>query len=180
MQGVLELKWLFSIVVKGSEHLLSHINPLHQFRVLDSTLFCEWVSDSRSVVSDSLWPHDLYSPWNSPGQNTGVGSRSLLWGIFPTQGLNKGLPHCRQILYQLSHREAQENWSRYPILQGILPTQDYSSTSCHLAFSSLQVAYSLTSHHHDEHLCLDTYQLPSDASFRQVSLTKYLFEFLIP
>ena len=41
MQGVLELKWLFSIVVKGSEHLLSHINPLHQFRVLDSTLFCE-------------------------------------------------------------------------------------------------------------------------------------------
>ena len=43
------------------------------------------------------------SPWNSPGQNTGVGSLSLLQGIFPTQGLNSGLPHCRQILYQLSH-----------------------------------------------------------------------------
>ena len=43
-------------------------------------------------------------PWNSPGHNTGVGSFSLLQGIFPTQGSNPGLPHCRQILYQLSHK----------------------------------------------------------------------------
>ena len=41
---------------------------------------------------------------NSPGQNTGVGRLSLLQGIFPIQGLNPGLPHCRQILYQLSHQ----------------------------------------------------------------------------
>ena len=61
-------------------------------------------SKSRSVVSDSLQPHRLYSPWNSPGQNTGVGSLSLLQGIFPTQGSNSGLPHCRQILYQLNHK----------------------------------------------------------------------------
>ena len=53
-------------------------------------------------MSDSLRPYGLYSPWNSPGQNTGVGSLSLLQGIFPTQGLNPGLLHCRQILYQLS------------------------------------------------------------------------------
>ena len=53
-------------------------------------------SESHSVVSGSLWPHELYSPWNSPGQNTGMGSLSLL------QGLNPGLLHCRQILYQLS------------------------------------------------------------------------------
>ena len=52
---------------------------------------------------DSLWPHRQYNPWNSPGQNTGVGSLSLLQGIFPTQGSNPGLLHCRQILYQLSH-----------------------------------------------------------------------------
>ena len=44
-----------------------------------------------------------YSPWNSPGQNTGVGSLSLLQEIFPTQGSNPGLLHCRRILYQLSH-----------------------------------------------------------------------------
>ena len=61
-------------------------------------------SESHSVVSDSLWPHGLYSSWNSPGQNTRVGSLSLLQGIFPTQGLNPGLWHCRWILYQLSHR----------------------------------------------------------------------------
>ena len=54
-------------------------------------------------MSDSLRPHGLYSPWNSAGQNTGVGSLSLLQGIFPTQGSNPGLPHCRGILYQLSH-----------------------------------------------------------------------------
>ena len=44
------------------------------------------------------------SPWNSPGKNTGVGSHSLLQGIFPTQGLNPGLLRCRQILYQLSYQ----------------------------------------------------------------------------
>ena len=61
------------------------------------------LNESHSVVSDSLWPQGLYSPWNSPGKNTGVGSLSLLQGIFPTQGSNPGLPHCRQILYQLSY-----------------------------------------------------------------------------
>ena len=58
----------------------------------------EEVSESRSVMSDSLRPHGLYSPWNSPGQNTGVGSLCLLQGIFPTQGSSPGLPHCKQIL----------------------------------------------------------------------------------
>ena len=43
-------------------------------------------------------------PWNSPGQNTRVDSLSLLQGNFPTQGLNSGLLHCRQILYHLSHK----------------------------------------------------------------------------
>ena len=52
-------------------------------------------SESRSVMSDSLRPHGLHSPWNSAGQDTGVGGLSLLQGIFPTQGLNPGLPHCR-------------------------------------------------------------------------------------
>ena len=60
-------------------------------------------SESRSVVSDSLQLHELYSPWNSPGQNSGVGSHSLLQRIFPTQGSKPGLPSCRWILYQLSH-----------------------------------------------------------------------------
>ena len=66
--------------------------------------YYESESESRSVMSDSLRPHGLYSPWNSPGQNTGVGSCSLLQGIFPTQGLNPGLLYCRWMLYHLSHQ----------------------------------------------------------------------------
>ena len=61
-------------------------------------------SESLSVVSDSLRPNGLYSSWNSPGLNTGVDSLFLLQRIFPTQGSNPGLPHCRWILYQLSHK----------------------------------------------------------------------------
>ena len=75
---------------------------------LDLSLF---ESENGSVVSDSLQPHGLCSQWNSLGQNIGVGSLSLLQGIFPTQGLNPGVPHCRWILYQLSHQRSQEYWS---------------------------------------------------------------------
>ena len=74
----------------------------------------------HSVVSDSLQPHGLYGPWNSPGQNTGVGSLSLLQGIFPTQELNPGLPHCRWILYELSHQGSPGilEWVAYPFSRG--------------------------------------------------------------
>ena len=51
-----------------------------------------------------LEPISLLYPWNSLGRNTGVGCQSLLQGIFPTQGLNLGLLHCRQILYHQSHQ----------------------------------------------------------------------------
>ena len=75
----------------------------------------EWVK-SHSVVSDCLRPHGLHNPWNSPGQNTGVGSLFLLQGIFPTQELNPGLLHCTQILYQLSHKGSPRilEWVAYP------------------------------------------------------------------
>ena len=73
---------------------------------------CSNVGESCSVMSDSLQPHGLYSPWNSPGQNTRVGSFSLLQGLFANQGWNPGLPHCRRILYQLSHKEATTEATR--------------------------------------------------------------------
>ena len=66
------------------------------------------------VVSDSLWPHGLYSPWNSPAQSTGVGSLSLLQGIFPTSGSNPGLLHCWWILYYLSHKGSPKPGSEAP------------------------------------------------------------------
>ena len=71
------------------------------------TCQCCWccsVTSERHSTSNSLWPHRLNRPWNSPGQITGVGSLYLFQGILPTQGLNPSLPHYRQILYQLSHK----------------------------------------------------------------------------
>ena len=60
-------------------------------------------SECLSVVSFSFQSHGLYSPWNSPDWNTGVGRCSLLQGISPTQESNPALLHCRQILYQVSY-----------------------------------------------------------------------------
>ena len=73
------------------------------------TVSCESERVSCSVVSDSLPPHGLQPtrllcPRNSPGKGTGVGCYYLLQGIFPTQGLNLSLLHCKQILYHLSHQ----------------------------------------------------------------------------
>ena len=79
----------------------------------------QW-SERCSVMSDSLWPHGLYSPWNSPGQNTAVSSHSLLQGIFPTQGLNPSLLHCRRILYQLSHQGNPKTCRAIPFKKWIL------------------------------------------------------------
>ena len=105
----------------GSLSLLQGIFPSQELNW--GLLHCRWIlyqlsyqnsplisyeseSESDSVPSNSLQPHQLYSPWNSPGQNTGVGggSLSLLQGILSTQGSNPGLTHCRRILYQLSHK----------------------------------------------------------------------------
>ena len=89
-------------------------------------------SESRSVMSDSLWLYGLYSPWNSLGQNTGVGSRSLLQGIFPTQGSNPGLPHCRQILYRLSHQGSPKilEWVAYLFSSGSSQPRNQTGVSC--------------------------------------------------
>ena len=89
-------------------------------------------SERRSAVSDSLWPHGLYSSWNSPGQNTGVGSLSLLQGIFPNQGSNPGFPHCRWIFYQLSHKGIPRilEWVAFPFSRGSSQTRNQPRVSC--------------------------------------------------
>ena len=91
----------------------------------------------RSVTqcqSNSLWPHGLYRPWNSPGQKTGVGSHSLLQGIFPTQGSNTGLLHCRQILYQLSQQGSPKLEVQFSSVTQSCPTLcdpiDHSTPLC--------------------------------------------------
>ena len=89
-------------------------------------------SESHSVVSDSLQLHGLYSPWNSPGQNTRVGSHSLLQGIFPTQGSNLGFLHCRRILYCLSHQGSPRilEWVAYPFSSGSSRPRNQTRVSC--------------------------------------------------
>ena len=88
-------------------HDVAWWRPLKMFHIFKDHLYTVYSeSESCSVLSDSLRPNGLYSPWNSPCQNTGMGSFSLLQGIFPTQGSNPGFPHCRQILYQLSHNRS--------------------------------------------------------------------------
>ena len=64
------------------------------------------VSQMGLALCDSMdcSPPGFSSHGDSPGQNTGVGCHALLQRIFPTQGLNPDLPHCRQILYRLSHQ----------------------------------------------------------------------------
>ena len=83
-------------------------------------------------MSDSLQPHGLYSPWNSLGQNTAVGSLSFLQGIFPTQGLNLGLWHSRQVLYQLSHKGNPRilEWIAYPFSSNSFRPSNWTEVSC--------------------------------------------------
>ena len=104
----------------------------------------EWVSESHSVVSDSLQPHWLYSPWNSPGQNTGVNSVFLLQKIFfPTQGSNPGLLHCRRILYQLSHKGSPRivELGSLSLLQWIFLTQESKRGLLHCGWILHQLSY---------------------------------------
>ena len=98
----------FSFSWKGKRSLFIHKTVL--WKMYESE------SETHSVMSSSLLSQGLYSPWHSPGQNTGVGNFSLLQGIFPTQGSNPGLLHCRWILYQLSHKRSPRilEWVAYP------------------------------------------------------------------
>ena len=94
-------------------------------------------------MSDSLQSHRLYSPFNSPGQKTGVDSLSLLQRIFPTQGLSPGLPHCWQILYQLSHEGSSRilEWVAYPFSSGSSQLRDQTRVFLHCRRIPHQLSY---------------------------------------
>ena len=88
-------------------------------------------------------PVTYTNPWNSPDQNTGVGSLSLLQGFFPTQGSNPGLPHCRRILYQLSHKGRPRilEWVAYPFSSGLSPNQESNQGLLHYRWMLNQLSY---------------------------------------
>ena len=128
------MQWLIKNLILKVKKLF--LLPIFIFTILSifNLIFQWFVFDSESslVVSNSLWPHGLNSPWNFLGQNTGVGSLSLLQGIFPTQGSNPGLPRCRRILYQLSHKGSPRmlQWVAYPFSSGSSWPKDWTGVSC--------------------------------------------------
>ena len=80
---------------------------------------------SRVQLFATSWTAAYQTPpsWDFPGKRTGVGCHFLLQGIFPTQGLNPGLPHCRQTLYCLSHQGRSEILQLFIVLPySLLPT----------------------------------------------------------
>ena len=91
----------------------------------------KWSEVSYSTMPNSLWPRGLYSPWNSPGQNTGMGRLSFLQ-IFPTHGWNPGISHYRQILYQLRHKGSPRilEWVAYPFSSGSSQPRNPTGVSC--------------------------------------------------
>ena len=84
---------------------------VHLFCFILTTLRSLCACVSGSVMSDSLGPHRLLCPWDSPGKNTGVDCCSLLQRIFLTQGFNPGLLYYKQILYHLSYRKDHESYN---------------------------------------------------------------------
>ena len=111
--------------------LTSRKNTEEEIYFVQILLAEKWKEKSLSLVWH-LQPHGLYSPWNSSGQNTGVDSLSFLQGIFPTQGLKPGLLHCRQILYQLSHKEKPKNTAvgSLSLLHKSFQPRNWTQVSC--------------------------------------------------
>ena len=101
----------------------------------------EWVAVPSSwgssqpwawLRSPTLWTNSLLTEPPGKPKNTGVGSLSLLQGIFPTQGSNPGLPHYTQFLYHLSHQGSPKilEWAAYPFSRGSSLPRDRTVVSC--------------------------------------------------
>ena len=103
-----------------------------QIVIINPAFLATSVQFNPSVMSNSLWPHGLYCPWNSPGQNTGVCSLSFFQGIITTQGSNPGLLDCRWMLYQLSHKGRPKilKWVAYPFSRVSSQPRNWTRVSC--------------------------------------------------
>ena len=107
VHGIFQARILEWVAISSSRGSSQPRDPTHVCCIGRWVLYHQshlmYIYVSRSVVSDSLRPHGLQParllcPWDFLGKNTGVGCHFLLQRIFPTQGLNAGLPHCRQML----------------------------------------------------------------------------------
>ena len=112
----------------------------NQLLIEDQLLACE--SESCSVVSEFLLPHGLYSLWNSPGQNFGVGSCSLFQGIFPIQVSNPGPTLQRDSLPAEPQRKPKNiGEGSLSHLQRIFPTQELNRALLHCRWVLYQLSY---------------------------------------
>ena len=124
---------------------LPDLTKFFNLYVIESRVTALWVkvkvAQSCLTLCDPM--DGLHSPWNSPGQNTEVGSLSLLQGIFPTQGSNPGLPHCRWILYQLRHKESPRKleWVTYPFCRRSSQPRNWAGVSCNCRRILYQLSY---------------------------------------
>ena len=121
-----------------------NINRLEsdESKLADKSLNVNWQASDMPEVPWQLqkWKWKPYPtlcgpwtiPWNSPGQNTGVGSHSLLQRIFPTQGSNPSLPPCRWILCHLSHQGSPRIMElvTYPFSRGSSRPRNQIRVSC--------------------------------------------------
>ena len=134
--GILQariLEWVAISFSRGS----SQLRNWTQASCVAGRFFTKWAT--REAPAKKLLNHvQLFvTQWtiqfrNSPGQNTGVGNLSLLQGIFPTQGSNPGLPPCKWILYQLSHKGSPRiwEWAAYPFSSGSSQPRNWTRVSC--------------------------------------------------
>ena len=120
-----------SLISHGQEQdmltILTEICPLINLALISDTR--ENTDESVLVTQLCLTPCD---PMNPPGKNTGVGCHALLQGVFPTQESNPGLPHCRWIIYQLSHQGSPRilEWVAYPFSRGSSRPRNQTGVSC--------------------------------------------------
>ena len=117
----------------------------HQVKVLIARL-CQTLGDTVACSPPGSSVHG-----DSPGKNTGSGLPSLLQGIFPTQGSNRGLLHCRWILYCLSHQRNPRilEWVVYPFSRGTSRSRNQTRVSCiaSLFFTSSATQETRSSHY---------------------------------
>ena len=109
---------------------LSSLCAILSCSIVDSLQLLDW-SPPGSIHGDS------------PGKNTGVGCHALLQRIFPTQGSNPGLPHCRHVVYHLSHQGSPRilEWVALSLLQGNFPTQESNQGLLHCKWLIYQLSY---------------------------------------
>ena len=122
----IKMMWYIHTAEYYSATKKNEIRPFAAMWIDAETIIPSEVSQRKTSIRYHLYmqPHGIYSPW--------VGNHSLLQGIFPTQGWNPGLPHCKRILSQLSHKESPRilGWVAYPFSSGSSRLRDWTGVSC--------------------------------------------------